>query len=95
MDGISFFNREDIEFFRQYAGTTYRSSDQIARSVGARLKGEIFAKTNFWASALNVEGFEVRYDNDWQRRGIFSSYSWARVYRTGDNDRKVFFYRRS
>lgn len=30
-------------------------------------------------------------DNNWQARGYFARYSWARIFKTGDRNKKIFF----
>ena len=90
-DNIPFFIETDLALFAQYAGKSYDSSNNQHVAVGEQLRKGIFSKTNTWARALNLDGFEIKTDNNWQRRGYFTEYSWARIYRRGDADKKVFF----
>lgn len=76
-NNIPFFTREDIEFFATHASESYVKDDPTSQYVGDKLKKTIFAKTNTWARALNLDGFEVTMDNYWQRSGRFAAYSWA------------------
>ena len=90
-DNISFFTEADIDYFLQYAGTTYRKDDTASTAAADQLKRTIFAKTNTWARDLNLDGFDIKLDNHWQRRSRFARWSWARIFRKGDTDKKVFF----
>jgi hypothetical protein len=90
-DNIPFFTEADIEYFGRHAGVPYRKNNAAAVKIGDHLKKTIFSKTNTWARALNLEGFEVKMDNSWQRSGNFASWTWARIYRKTDSNKKVFF----
>ena len=90
-DNIPFFTENDLALFAQYAGKPYNGSNNQHVTVGEQLRKGIFSKTNTWARALNLDGFEIKPDNHWQRRGTFTEYSWARIYRPGDKDKKIFF----
>lgn len=90
-DFIPFFNKEDFEFFRQYGGKPYRKDNPVHIDAGEKIKSTIFKKTNAWVRALNITGFDVKLDNKWQISGTFKPYSWARIFRTGDRSKQVFF----
>lgn len=90
-DNIPFFTDTDLSLFAQYAGQPYDGSNKQHALVGEQLRKGIFSKTNTWVRALNLDGFEIKTDNNWQRRGVFTKYSWARIYRRGDQDKKIFF----
>lgn len=86
-----FFTEDDILFFADYAGQVYNAEDVADTAAGSRLSDTIFRRTSAWAMALDLPGFQVKVDNSWQRRGYYSGYSWARIFRSGDDDRQVFF----
>lgn len=90
-DNIPFFTDSDLALLSQYAGKSYDSTNDQDKLVGEQLRKTIFAKTNTWARALNLDGFEIKMDNSWQRSGYFARYSWARIYRKGDGNKKIFF----
>jgi len=90
-DNIPFFTSEDIMYFAAQAGKPYRKDDRESQATGDKIKKTIFAKTNTWARALNLDGFEVKMDNNWLRTGYFAGYSWARIYRASDRNKKIFF----
>jgi hypothetical protein len=90
-DNIPFFSSADLELFAQYAGKSYNGAESADRQTGEELRNGIFSKTNTWARALNLDGFEIAMDNRWQQRGYFTRYSWARIFRAGDKNRKIFF----
>jgi len=90
-DNIDFFSAADIEVFSEKGGESYSSADTGDQLIGGQLRKTIFSKTNTWARALNLDGFEIIMDNSWQRSGYFARFSWARIFRTGDRDKKIFF----
>lgn len=90
-ENIPFFSAEDLEFFHDTAGQPYNSEDKADRAKGEQLRKTIFAKTNTWARALNLDGYEIKLDNNWQTWAKFTKYSWARICRTSDMDKKIFF----
>lgn len=87
---ISFFDAGDIDYFAQHAGKDYRSEDAVAVAAGNVIRNNIFKKTNIWADLIG-DGWVVEHDNKWQISGKFKKYSWARIYKRGDEDAKVYF----
>lgn len=90
-DNISFFAGADLELFSEKAGKPYQSTNPADQLTGQQLRRTIFSKTNTWARALNLDDFEIIMDNSWQQRGYFSKYSWARLFKEGDRNKKIFF----
>lgn len=90
-DNISFFTKNEIDFFSVYAGTPYRSGNPKHEAAGKRIKQEIFHKTNVWVRLLNLDEWKSDLDNRWQLSGTFKHYSWARIYKPQNKYAKVFF----
>ncbi|MBL7798660.1 MAG: DUF3883 domain-containing protein [Saprospiraceae bacterium] len=88
---VPFFTAEDLAIFSEYAGKPYRSNNSLHQEAGKRIQEAIFKKTNAWVRALNLDGFDVKLDNKWQISGSFKRYSWARIFRIGDKDKRIFF----
>ncbi|MFW2475283.1 MAG: DUF3883 domain-containing protein [Sediminibacterium sp.] len=90
-DNIDFITDDEIEFFMKYGDQPYRTDNKGDKAAGEILKKTVFLKTNVWANALNIQDFEVQMDNQWQISGTFKHYTWARIFRYGDRNKKVFF----
>jgi len=90
-DNISFFTKESLHFFSQYAGTLYRKDNVEHGETGKRIKDEIFGKTNVWVRLLNLDKWKFELDNRWQLSGNFKPYSWVRIFKPQDKNQKVYF----
>lgn len=88
---ISFFTAEDLQFFAKYAGTAYRKGNAEHEAAGKKIKDDIFRKTNVWVRLLNLDEWKIELDNRWQLSGSFKPYSWARIYKPQDQNKRVFF----
>ncbi len=88
---LEFFKPDDVEYFSQVAGNRYESGNLSDEGSGKRIKETIFAKTNAWGASVNIPGFEVQDDNYWQITGWFKEYSWSRIFKEGQKDKKIFF----
>lgn len=89
-ENISFFEVGDIDYFAKYSGKDYRRDDARAVAAGNIIRSKIFKKTNVWADLIG-EGWVIDHDNRWQISGKFKNYSWARIYKRGDEDARVYF----
>ena len=87
---LPFFTQSELEDFSDIIKSKYRTGDEESMVNAEKVK-LIYEKTNFWAKQLKIEGFEVQEDNNWQNSGNFKKYSWARIYRKTDKDKKIFF----
>lgn len=90
-DNIPFFTVEEIEYFASFAESSYESENPEHQARGEWMKRTMIAKTETWARALNLEGFEVEPDRNWQRYQKMIPYTWDRIYRKGDKGKKLFF----
>lgn len=88
---VAFFNTADIKYFSLHAGEKYHGGNSHDWETGQRIKQTIFKKTKLWAESLQVNGFKADMKLEWQRRGTYEEYSWARIYRPTDKGRKIFF----
>lgn len=86
----NFFNIQDFDFFTEVLDRKYRNGVKADELLGKRIL-TLFNKTKFWADQLSLEGFEVKKDGLWQISGKFKEYTWARIFRKGQKDRKIFF----
>ena len=90
-ENVPFFAIDDIEFFSNHAGQIYQQGNQKDSQTGQRIKQSIFEKTKIWAESIALEDFTFKMDLTWQQRGRFEKYSWARIFRIGDEGKKIFF----
>lgn len=90
-NNISFFEKNDFILFQGIGGRKYRKNSSQDIKNGNLIKKQIFEKTNIWAKLLDIPGWSVEDDNTWQISGTFKPYSWAKIYKNGDKDKKVFF----
>lgn len=90
-DNIPFFSAEDLEYFASFAESRYDSKNPEHQARGEWMKRTMIAKTETWARALNLAGFEVEPDRNWQRYQKMIAYTWAKIYRKGDKGKKLFF----
>jgi len=87
---VEFFNKEEINYFHKCAGKKYISNSKN-KIIGQILRNTIYRKIIILAEALGGNKFDVKKDNQWQISGIYKKYSWARIYRTGEKDKNIFF----
>jgi hypothetical protein len=72
------YYREWINFFKQ---------DEL---LGLKILPLAY-KTEAWLKELKIPGFTIKTDFKWQISGHFKPYTWARIFRTGDQDKNIFF----
>lgn len=88
----AFFNSQAIDKLSNYAGTHYKASDAFLKDLGATYAEEIVDKTNHWVESLNIPaGYVIEPERYWQVAGRFKSFTWAKIYKKSQKDRKVFF----
>ncbi len=93
---LQFFTTQEIKRLKNLQGKKYKKSKvkgkkSVDEKIGDSLKKGLYKKTNAWAQALNLDGWEVKKDNNWQISGYYKKYTWARIYKEGDEDKRVFF----
>jgi len=88
---VPFFTWGDLDVFSRVAGKEYRSNMSEGKAIGTTLRNTVILKTATWANAIQMSGFSVELDNSWQSRGVYATYTWARIYKTQDAGKKVFF----
>ena len=87
-----FFTKEEINNLLELYKTSSTEKSELYSLYGRYFKNTIFHKTNYWANNIKLEGFTIKPDWRWNRtRGMISAYSWARIFRNGDENKMVFF----
>lgn len=87
----AFFSAAALEKLSNYAGTAYKASDAFLKDLGNAFAIEVVDKTNEWVNSLNVpSGYTIEAERYWQVAGRFKSFTWAKIYKEDDKDKKVF-----
>jgi len=90
-ENAPFFNAAALEKLSNYAGTAYKASDAFLKDLGTTFATEIVDKTNEWINALNIpSGYSIEAERYWQVAGRFKSFTWAKIYKEVDKDKKIF-----
>ena len=101
---MDFFTEDDILLLHENSEQEYRDT-QKGRAAQQELAAGAWAKTKHWAELVAGEDFEVSYRSSVLRRAgkkkavggkqamlrRFRPYTWARLFRPGDEAYKVFF----
>ena len=101
---MDFFTEDDILLLHENSEQEYRDT-QKGRAAQQELAAGAWAKTKHWAELVAGEDFEVSYRSSVLRRAgkkkavggkqamlrRFRPYTWARLFRLGDDAYKVFF----
>lgn len=84
-----FFDKQELEYFSQVAGKSYRKANPENLRSAELIKPNI-KKLNHWVSEALIEDFEAKLDKTWQWSGTFKTYLWIRIYRK-NHSKKVYF----
>lgn len=89
---IPFFSAEEINNYSKFIKTKSFENKTLFELYGEYISNTIFYKTNYWANNLRLKDFSIILDNRWTKGyGSISRYSWARIFKTNDEKKKVFF----
>lgn len=92
-----FFNKEEIIFFKKWAGKTYDPNNSDHVNAKNYLLNTLWWKTKFWSEQVinYLPQYEQSSKRMWQKRGhgvsIFKDYTWARIFKKGDREKEIFF----
>lgn len=88
--GYNFFTKEELDYFTSIVQKPYRKSDTAHQTYPNKLNA-LIAKVNFWAEAIQMNGYKLRKDRNWLTgwTANIKPYIWPRVYK--DNDQDIFF----
>lgn len=91
-----FYETEELTLFEKYKGSEYDKDNYLHRVLHYLFYYSISEKTQKWAELACPEGFvsKLKY-HTLKRSGPghvkFRNYTWARIFRKGDEEKKVFF----
>lgn len=100
-----FFNGAETDFLHNWGGLVYDKENAEHWAAKNYIMNGAGSKTVFWSKALLklLPGFETFNWRMWSQKGWektaqgnkqvarFKRYTWARIYKTGDGDRDIFF----
>lgn len=100
-----FFNEKDISLLNHWAGKVYEKNNPKHIKAKNLIIDTVGLKTVYWATEVvnrlkNFESYHPRFwsQKGWADRGSgnqrvsrFKHYTWARIYRRGDENRDIFF----
>jgi hypothetical protein len=96
-----FFNIRETEFLHDWGGTVYDKHNQEHVAAKNFIMSGPGTKTQYWSNALIklLPGFETFNWRMWSQKGWdgdkrvarFKTYTWARIYKAGDENKDIFF----
>jgi len=101
----AFFTQTEFTFLSQWAGKVYNKEDKTHVAAKTFIKDVLGTKTVYWSNQLvaRLTGFETFNWRMWSQKGWdeteggrirvarFKPYTWARIYKTGDAYKDIFF----
>jgi len=104
-DQIEFFNQNEINILHKWSEKVYDKSNDKHIEAKNYLLDTVWKKTVYWSDELirKLKGYEAFNWRMWSQRGWdtvggqsvqvarFKPYTWARIYKTGDRNRDIFF----
>ncbi len=91
METPDFFSAKAIKKCAPYANQAYLASDPNLQKIGNKFGQSIVAPTNYWLRALNIAEFDIEPERYWQVAGMFKSFTWGKLFKPGNKDKRVFF----
>lgn len=93
---IPFFDIEDINLLKEVGGKRCEKGNKEHQAKGEKIKNGACEKTKYWqelvVEKLDNLGYEKNnFRRKWQNSGYFSLYTWAQIYKKGDEDKGIYF----
>lgn len=94
---LPFFNIEEIEFLKKWAGEKYEKDNKEHVAAKDVLMNTVWLKTQFWSNEVvkRLADYEVSNPRMWSKPGYqgsyFKDYAWARIFKKGDKNKDIFF----
>lgn len=92
---MQFFTVADLKALSDAGRVPYVQQDPAVQRLLQRVKNGARAKVRHWADSLALPGWVVKHDPGYfllqNRQQVFKPYVWARIFRKGDEDKRVFF----
>lgn len=102
---LDFFNAKEIEFLSNWADQVYDKDNEEHIAAKNYIMNSVGTKTQYWSNQIvqSVPGLNTFNWRMWSQKGWtdtdkgkiriarFKHYTWARIYRVGDNKKNIFF----
>ncbi len=102
---IDFFTKEEIEFLASWGGKVYDKNNDVHIAAKNYIINSIGIRTQYWSNniASKIPNMDKNNRRMWSKRGwantpqgkiqvsLFKEYTWARIYRKGDDNKDIFF----
>lgn len=102
---LAFFKAEEIEFLAHWSGKVYNKDQQEHVAAKNYIMNSLGTKTKYWSNHLTkrIPGIDTFNWRMWSTKGWkdsddgkirvarFKHYTWARIYRKGDDNKDIFF----
>ncbi len=86
-----FFDVREMRLYTGHAGNRYQAADAHLRKIGSGISQSIVAPTNHWLQLTCPAGFVTERERYWQVAGVFKDFSWGKILKPGNRDKRVFF----
>lgn len=98
---ISFFNKDELEFFAIWAGRVFDKDDVEHQAARDYIKSTAWVKTIYWAEKVveQLPEYRLEYKRVWNKRdwhegkrvSIIRGYTWVKIYKNQDFDKEIYF----
>lgn len=93
---IPFFDIEDIDLLKEVGGKRCEKGNIEHQAKGEKLKNGVCEKTKYWQTLVAAKLDSLGYEKNnvrrkWQNSGYFSFYTWAQIYKKGDESKGIYF----
>lgn len=98
---IDFFNADEIDFLSKWGGLVYDKNNNEHVAAKNYIMNSLGNKTVYWSNELikRLPGFDTFNWRMWSQKGWengervarFKHYTWARLYKKGDDNKDIFF----
>ncbi len=102
---IEFFTADEIDFLAEWAGKTYYKYNPTHIAAKEYIKNSLGSKTKYWSNEVvrRIPSLDTYNPRVWSQKGWdeteegkvrvakFKDYTWARIYRLGDDYKDIFF----
>lgn len=87
----NFFNPADIVKYSSYSGKPYRKNNPKHIKIGQDIREKLYDKTNYWLNSISIPAYTKQSNTLWQIMGVFSAYTWGKIYKPKDKDKLIYF----
>jgi len=85
------FDWSHFEKLSQYAGKSYKATDNDLKQIGNEFATSLMQPTNSWGEEVLADDYVMERERYWQVAGHFKSFTWAKIKHKNHVDKQVFF----